>query len=95
MDALHEMLYEELRQTEQEVLQSLQKKDANHRLKSILEAELDDIQSAIKKVNNGSYGLCEFSGDLIPEELLKIVPTIKSIEDLGNFKTFYRKPLYF
>ena len=95
MDALHEMLYDELRQTEQEVLQSLQNKDANHRLKSILEEELEDIQSAIRKVKNGNYGLCEFSGELIPEELLKSVPTLKSVHDLGNFKSFYRKPLYF
>jgi RNA polymerase-binding transcription factor DksA len=95
MDALHEMLYEELRQTEQEVLQSLQKKDRNHRLKSILEEELEDIQSALKKVKNGNFGVCEFSGELIPEELLRIVPTIKSVDDLGNFKGFYRKPLYF
>jgi RNA polymerase-binding transcription factor DksA len=95
MNALHEMLYEELRQTEQEVMQSLQKKDRNHRLKSILQEELEDIQLAIKKVKNGKYGLCELSGELLPEELLKIVPTIKSVQDFGNFKTFCRKPLYF
>jgi RNA polymerase-binding transcription factor DksA len=95
MNALHEMLYEELRQSEQEVLQSLQKKDKNHCLKSILEEELEDIQLALKKVKSGNYGMCELSGELIPEEFLKIVPTIKSVQDLGNVKTFCRKPLYF
>jgi RNA polymerase-binding transcription factor DksA len=95
MDALHEMLYEELRLTEQEVLWSLKQKVRNHQLKAILEEELDDIRSALNKVQNGNYGLCEISGELIPGEWLKLVPTLKSVHDLGKFKSFFRKPLYF
>jgi RNA polymerase-binding transcription factor DksA len=95
MNALQEMLYEELRQSEQEVLQSLEQKDRNHRLIKILEEELEDIRSALQKVKNGNYGLCEISGEFIPVEFLKLIPTLKSVHDLGNFKTFFRKPLYF
>lgn len=95
MEALHEMLYEELRQSEQEILQSLKRKDRNHQLKSILEEELKDIRSAIDKVMKGNYGLCEMSGEFIPREILKSVPTIKTMNDLDHFKNFFRKPLYF
>jgi RNA polymerase-binding transcription factor DksA len=95
MDAMHEMLYVELRQSEKEVLQSLQQKDRNHPLQAILEEELEDIRSAITKVENGNYGLCEISGELIPEKLLNVIPTLKSVHDIGQCKTFCRKPLYF
>jgi RNA polymerase-binding transcription factor DksA len=95
MDALYKMLCEELRLSEQEVIQSLKHKGCEHQLKTILEEELEDIRAALTKVKNGNYGLCEISGELIPGELLKAVPTLKTLEDFGYFKTYYRKPLYF
>jgi RNA polymerase-binding transcription factor DksA len=95
MDAMHEMLYEELRQSEQEVLHSLEKKNHDQQLTLIFEEELADIRSAIDKVKNGNFGLCEISGELIPGELLKLVPTLKSLNDFSNLEIYYRKPLHF
>ncbi|MCQ6279734.1 hypothetical protein [Bacillus sp. EB600] len=95
MDAMHEMLYEELRQSEKEVLHSLEKKNHDQQLTLIFEEELADIRSAIEKVKNGNFGLCEISGELIPGELLKSLPTLKSINDLSNLENYYRKPLHF
>jgi RNA polymerase-binding transcription factor DksA len=95
MDAMHEMLYEELRQSEQEVLHSLEKKNHDQQLTLIFEEELADIRSAIDKVKNGNFGLCEISGELIPDELLKLVPTLKSLNDFSNLEIYYRKPLHF
>ncbi len=95
MDAMHEMLYEELRQSEQEVLHSLEKKNHDQQLTLIFEEELADIRSAIDKVKNGNFGLCEISGDLIPDELLILVPTLKSVDDFSNLEIYYRKPLHF
>ena len=39
-----------------------------------LELKLKDIVSALKKIENGSYGKCEKCGEQIPEERLKIYP---------------------
>lgn len=94
MDALQEMLYKELRQAEQEVFHSLQKKNCNHKIKPILVEELNDLRTALKKIENGKYGLCEISGELIPSELLHIMPTLKSTNDLRNLEAYCRKPLH-
>jgi RNA polymerase-binding transcription factor DksA len=92
---MHELLFEELRQFELEIVQSLQKKKWNSQLKTILEAELADIRLALNKVENGKFGLCELSGEFIPENLLKLIPTIKSVKDVNVMDTFYRKPIQY
>lgn len=94
MNALQEMILEELRQTEQETVKSLQAKDRHDRLKPILEAELNDIRSALEKMKNGNFGMCEISGELIPENCLKVIPTIKTVNDFPKLNRFYRKPIH-
>ena len=52
-----------------------------HRLlKPYIEGELKDIETALQKLEKGTFGTCEISGELIPEDLLTMVPTFKSIE---------------
>ncbi len=92
---MHKMLLEELRQSEEEILQSLQKIDSNIQIKGILEDELADIRLALQKAANGNYGLCEISGEMIPADLLKLIPTIKTVNDVSNLESFYRKPIQF
>lgn len=92
---MHGMLYEELRQSEKEILHSLQKKHPDNQLMLWLEEELADIRLAIKKVENGNFGLCEISGEIIPEKLLELVPTIKSLSDVSKMDSFYRKSIHF
>lgn len=94
MNATEEKLYVELRQTEQEILVSLTQRQKNDWLKSILEEELTDIRLAIDKVENGCYGQCELSGELFPEEFLKIMPTAKTRDDFQKVGSFYRKPIH-
>lgn len=92
---MHEMLYEELRQSEKEILQALQTKDRHKGLQAIFEEELADVQAAIKKVETGNFGFCEISGEIIPENLMKLIPTLKSVNDISNLESFYKKTIHF
>ncbi len=40
-------------------------------------AELDEIDHALEKIEAGNYGVCEVSGELIPEGRLKVIPTAR------------------
>jgi RNA polymerase-binding transcription factor DksA len=93
MDEVQEQLFLELRQTQEEIFSSLKNKHSNDWMTSILEAELADIKIAIKKIENGSYGHCETSGELLPDDLLKNMPTIKSARDSDDLDHYYRKPI--
>lgn len=81
MDPQQIEIYSELRQTKQELLDKLQEGNGSPLIKPLIEAELTDIDAALQKLETGTYGTCEISGDLIPNDLLAIVPTLKSIED--------------
>jgi RNA polymerase-binding transcription factor DksA len=93
MDPLQEKLFLELRQTQEEILMSLKNKEKNDWIMEILEEELIDINAAIEKLENGSYGQCDDSGEPLPDHLLKIMPTIKSNKDRETMEYFYRKPI--
>lgn len=93
MDATQEKLFLELRQTQEEIVQSLKRKDKQEWMKSILEDELKDIQSALSKLKSGSFGHCEFSGEPLPGDLLQLIPTMKSTKDTETLEHFYRKPI--
>jgi RNA polymerase-binding transcription factor DksA len=92
MNAMQEKLFLELRQTKEEIENSL-KKQKQQWLTSILKAELQDINAAIQKVEDGKFGQCEISGEFIPDDLLKMIPTIRSIKDTEDLELFYKKPL--
>lgn len=94
MNALQEKLFLELRQTKKEIINSLKKKPNEDWLAKILKEELKDIDSAIVKMEQGTYGLCEFSGELLPDDLLKMIPTIKSAHDSQKLNLFCKKPFY-
>jgi DnaK suppressor protein len=40
--------------------------------------ELSDIEIALKKIENGTYGICEVSGEEIEEKRLRAVPYAKT-----------------
>ncbi|MEO2074974.1 MAG: hypothetical protein ABGX20_06220 [Bacillus sp. (in: firmicutes)] len=94
MNATQEKLFFELRQTKEEIEHSLQIKKRQDWLTSILEEELADINTAILKFEKGSFGHCEISGELIPDDLLSMVPTMKSLEESQNLQTYYKKTIY-
>ncbi|AZU61451.1 hypothetical protein [Neobacillus mesonae] len=93
MNALQEKLYLELRQTKYELEHSLKNKAKDDWMAAILAEELKDVDSALAKIENGNYGQCEISGELLPEELLYMIPTLKSLKDSETVDIFYKKPI--
>lgn len=93
MNAMQEQLFLELRQTKEEIEKSLKNKQKKNWLRKILEEELDDIDCAIKKLEDGNFGHCEISGEFLPEDLLKMIPTIKSFKDSEYLANYCKKTL--
>jgi RNA polymerase-binding transcription factor DksA len=94
MDAKAEGLCSELRNTRQEILERLMEGNSSALIKPILLEELHDIEQTLKKIENGDYGKCEISGELLPADLLEMVPTLKTMEDCSKLGKYYRKSIY-
>ncbi|MDM5328015.1 hypothetical protein [Neobacillus sp. CF12] len=93
MNAMQEQLFWELRKTQIEIIRSLKNKQKNVWMIPILEDELADINTAIQKIEDGNFGQCETSGEPLSDDLLKIMPTIKSSKDTDELEHFYKKPI--
>jgi RNA polymerase-binding transcription factor DksA len=91
MDRTINEIYSELRKTKEELIQRLQNDNCSSIVKPYIEGELEDIEVALKKLETGTFGTCEISGEIMPEYLLSIVPTLKSIEDCKMMSYFFRK----
>ena len=91
MDRNINEIYSELRKTKEELIQRLENENCSQLVKPYIEGELDDIETALKKLETGTYGTCEISGEIMPEHLLSMVPTLKSIEDCKMMSYFFRK----
>lgn len=91
MVANQQKLYSELRMIRNELLESLNK---NSSIKPLIEDELRDIEETLGKMESGTFGFCESSGEMIPDDYLSIVPTIKSIDDVNEISKYYCKPIY-
>lgn len=94
MDAIKAKLYSELRKTKQELLERLESEKGSTAINSFIEEELDDIRVAMNKIETGEFGKCEVSGELIPEELLLMIPTLKTLDDCQGLDRYYCKPIY-
>ncbi len=42
-----------------------------------IDAELSDIEHALKRLDDGTYGTCEIDGEPIPEERLEVMPAAR------------------
>ncbi|HEY4550300.1 MAG TPA: hypothetical protein VIG98_08535 [Bacillus sp. (in: firmicutes)] len=90
MDRNINEIYSELRKTKEELIQRLENENCSLLARPYIEGELDDIETALKKLESGTYGTCEISGEIMPEHLLSMVPTLKSIEDCKMMSYFFR-----
>ncbi|MCB0839152.1 MAG: TraR/DksA family transcriptional regulator [Bacteroidetes bacterium] len=45
---------------------------------------MDKLEKAMIRIENGSYGICRISGDLIPKERLRVVPHATTTVDAKN-----------
>lgn len=94
MDHKAEPLYSELRKTRMELLERLEDDKSSSLIKPIIKAELLDVEDTLNKIELGLFGKCENSGELIPEELLTMVPTIKSLDDYEKIDRYFRKGIF-
>lgn len=94
MKANHQELYSELRTTQKELMESLHYDRCSNLTRPIIEEELKDIEDTLAKMQIGSFGRCEISGEILPEDYLFMVPTIKSLDDVNEMSKFYCKPIY-
>lgn len=94
MEAFEQKLYLELRKSRKELMMQLSNSKGSPLVKPFIEEELRDINSAIEKLENGTYGRCEISGELLPYEILEMVPTLKTVDDCGKLERYLCKPLY-
>ncbi|MFD2443448.1 TraR/DksA family transcriptional regulator [Bacillus sp. CGMCC 1.16607] len=92
MKVFEKKLYEELRDFEREMKSKLDRNLVDERIKCFVEAELKDIQVTLCKIEDGQFGRCEMSGELIPFDLLSFVPTAKTFNDFKKIKAFYKIP---
>lgn len=84
-------IYSELRKTKEELVKRLQNEKCSPLVKPYIEGELTDIEAALQKLETGTFGTCEISGELIPEELLTVIPTLRSLDDCKTVSYFIRK----
>lgn len=91
MEAQYGKLYSELCTIQAELLASIP--TCTPAIKSIIEDELKDIEDTIAKMETGTFGYCESSGQYIPESYLFMMPTIKTLEDVDTLGKFYCKPI--
>lgn len=94
MDAKVEKLYSELRNTRQELLEKLMDDRSSKLIRPFILDELYDVESTLEKIEKGVYGKCEISGELLPDDMLAEVPTLKTLNDCTQLVNYYRKSLY-
>ena len=88
-----EKLYTELRLTQIELSTTLRVNRQSKIIKYI-EDELRDVEESMRKLENGDFGMCEMSGELLPTDLLTLIPTIRTKNDINGINSFYRKSFH-
>ena len=61
-----------------EFADTIEKYESNTALVKELEIQLIDINAALEKIKNGTYGICEVSGDQIEMDRLTANPSAKT-----------------
>ncbi|MBE3568658.1 MAG: hypothetical protein IMW92_00630 [Bacillales bacterium] len=90
--ASYEMIYHELKIAYQELMNSRSQKEEVCRY---IEQEKKDIVKALKKFESGDFGKCEISGEWIPFEWIKQIPTMETINEWEkSFLTYGKKGIY-
>ena len=58
-----------------------------------IKEELQDVERALVKIDKGIYGYCEDTGEEIPFEKLRVLPTARTIGDFYFQDLYERKSL--
>ncbi len=62
-------------------------------LQEMLEREYHDVNKALKKIEDGTYGICEVTGETIPYERLEANPTATTVIDYAQSHVSKQRPI--
>ncbi len=94
MDHLFQNLYHEIVEMKNDLEERLQKNHLSPLVKKMAEEELSDLETALRKMESGSFGYCEETGNPIPAELLVFQPTVRSISEVKTLLKYFKKPVF-
>lgn len=63
---------------ENEIADKMEELDENKAILDQLEPQLNEVRTALRKVENGTYGICEVSGHPIERERLEANPSART-----------------
>ena len=93
MNSTVEKLYTELRLTQIELATTLRVK-RDSKINKYIEEELKDVEETMQKLESGNFGMREMSGELLPFDLLEMIPTIRTKSDINSIQSYYRKSIH-
>lgn len=63
---------------ENEVADKMEELEENKSILSQLEPQLNEVKAALKRIEDGTYGICEISGEQIEKERLEAYPSART-----------------
>lgn len=93
MNEEFQTLYMELREMRHELLNGLKEKKGRESLIPLMKAEINDINRALQKLEEGKYGICEVTGKEIEKDLLMAIPLMQSITEVEEISKYLHKAI--
>lgn len=72
---------------------ALFEREKDFALRKQVEEELRDVNHALEKMANGTYGICEVTGQPIPLERLRVIPTARTIVEVTPSAVYDYRPV--
>lgn len=69
---------------EGDVAEGIERREGNNAIMNKLERQLVDVKSALKKIDEGRYGICEVGGEQIETDRLEANPSAKTCKEHMN-----------
>lgn len=66
------------RADETEVADNIEQYQNNSAVVENLEKQLNEVKNALQRIDNGTYGICEVSGEMIEEDRLEANPSART-----------------
>ncbi|WP_243289950.1 hypothetical protein [Bacillus sp. FJAT-47783] len=63
-------------------------------IRAMMNDELMDVERALWKLQNGQFGICEKTSQLIPFDKLHLLPTARTVDDFSLQRFFEKREVY-
>jgi RNA polymerase-binding transcription factor DksA len=91
-ELLHRLQIDLVSSKEENFYNELSNYDSQNKQKVVIDAiykDLYDVEIALKKIDDGNYGYCELTGEQLPYNKLRILPTGRTIYDFSFVREHY------